>query len=87
MTVCVPTAPSASADDASTGCATDGTRCTVVKTNGTPSCSRRNTTEYTTSSSSRSRLAASTSTRRRSPASTSIVVSSDRLIRSSIDPS
>ena len=69
--------------------ATVGARCTVVSTNGTPGsvpCSRRNTTVYTMSSSSRSLLAASTSTLRRSPLSTSTVVSSDRLIRSSIEP-
>jgi len=35
------------------GVAADGTRCTVVDTKGIPSCSRRNTTEYTTSSSNR----------------------------------
>ena len=48
MTVWVLTDPCANAEDTITCCATDGTRCTVVETNGTPGaalCSRRNTTE------------------------------------------
>ena len=58
----------------------------MVRQNGVPSCERRNVTLCTTSSGSRSRLAAATSTCRRSGTVTSIRVSTDSPIRSSIEP-